>query len=388
MIKAKVIHIITRMELGGAQENTLFSVSRINPEKFKTFLVTGCGGELYHEAREFQNAFIAPDLIREIKPAQDIKAFFQIRAILQKIKNLEPAALPVIVHTHSSKAGIVGRWAAKASGISILLHSIHGYGFNDYQPFLVRFFYELVEKATSRITTKFIAVSQANIEKGVALNIFPRTKAALIRSGIDITRFQHPEVPARCVRNNLGIPETAPVVAMIACFKPQKAPLDFVRACSLVKKKIPEAHFLLVGDGELRSHIEAEIQKQNLPGCFHLTGWRRDIPDLLHAADVFALSSLWEGLPRVLPQAMCAGIPIVATRVDGSPEAVCDGINGFLVNPGDVTLLAERIIFCLNNPEQSREMGARGKKLAEEFDMHKMIRAQESLYEELLCSKA
>ncbi|MEI6127564.1 MAG: glycosyltransferase family 4 protein [Pseudomonadota bacterium] len=384
MIKAKVVHIITRMELGGAQENTLFSVSHINPETFETFLVTGRGGELYNEAREFKNTFIAPDLIREIKPAQDIKAFFQILTILKNIKNLAPPALPVIVHTHSSKAGILGRWAAKAAGLPILLHSIHGFGFNDYQPFAVRFFYWVLERITSPITTKFIAVSQANIEKGLALKIFPSTKAVLIRSGIDIKRFQQPELPARCVKKSLGIPDTAPVVAMIACFKPQKAPLDFVRACALVHKNIPKAHFLLIGDGELRSDIEAEILALNLPEVFHLTGWRRDVPELLHAADVFALSSLWEGLPRVLPQAMCAGIPIVATKVDGSPEAVRDGINGFLIHPGAIIRLAEKILFCLNNPEQAREMGSRGKSLVEEFDMHTMIKDQENLYSELV----
>jgi glycosyltransferase involved in cell wall biosynthesis len=384
MIQAKVVHIITKMELGGAQENTLFTVTHLNSELFRTFLVVGRGGELFEEARELQNTFIIPDMVRAIRPLQDIKAFYQIKGILQKIKNCDPVSVPVIVHTHSSKAGILGRWAAKASGISLILHSIHGYGFNDYQSFLVKKFYVLLEKLTSRITTKFIAVSRGNIEKGVTLNIFPRNKVVLIRSGIDINRFQSPQTPKTGIRKSLGIPDTALVVVMVACFKPQKAPLDFIRACGLVKREVSGSYFLLVGDGELRTAIQEEIRRQNLQECFCIPGWRRDVPEILHAADVFALSSLWEGLPRVLPQAMCAGIPIVATRVDGSPEAVHHGVNGFLVHPGDIKGLAEKIIFCLKNPGEAVAMGIRGRNRVGEFDIYKMVKDQEDIYSGLL----
>lgn len=384
MIQAKVVHIITKMELGGAQENTLFTVTHVDPEKFKTFLVVGCGGELFEEARQLQNIFIVPDLVRDLRPLQDLKALYEIKKILRKIKNLGPVSVPLIVHTHSSKAGILGRWAAKASGVPIILHSIHGYGFNDHQPYLIRKFYILLETLTSLITTKFIAVSRVNIEKGIALKIFPPNKVVLIRSGIDINRFQSPKMPKLSIRKSLGIPESAQVVVMVACFKPQKAPLDFVRACSLVKKEVPEAYFSLVGDGDLRPSIEEEIRRQNLQECFYLPGWRRDVPEILHAADVLALSSLWEGLPRVLPQAMSAGIPIVATRVDGSPEAVSDGVNGFLVQPGDIKGMAEKIIYCLKNSAEALAMGKRGREMVEEFDIYKMVKDQESLYTKLL----
>jgi glycosyltransferase involved in cell wall biosynthesis len=383
VIKAKVIHIITKMELGGAQENTLFTVSHLNPEKFKTFLVIGKDGEMFEEAKAFKNTSVVPDLIREIRPIKDIRAFFQIAKAIKKIKLTEPESAPTIVHTHSSKAGIIGRWAAKASGIPIIIHSMHGFGFNDYQHFWGRRFFILLEQITSRITTKFIAVSSANIEKGVQLNIFPREKTGLIRSGIDISRFQNPAVTKQEMRKNLEIPDDVPVVAMISCLKPQKAPLDYVRACDLVKKEVPDAHFLLIGDGVLRGAVEKEIYRMNLRNCFRLLGWRRDIPEILHATNVLALTSLWEGLPKVLPQAMAAGVCIVATRVDGSPEAVRDGVNGFLVSPGDVSGLAEKVTFLLKDPAKASEMGKRGFELVGEFDINKMVIAQEKLYEEL-----
>ena len=177
------------------------------------------------------------------------------------------------------------------------------------------------------------------------------------------------------------------MVANISCLKPQKAPLDFIRACRLVHEEIPDAHFLLVGDGVLRSAVEKEIIEKNLQGCVHLLGWRRDIPGIIQEIDVLALTSLWEGLPRVLPQAMACGVPVAATRVDGSPEAVRDEENGFLVNPGDVAAFARKLIFLLNNPGKAREMGKRGSELVEEFDCKKMVLDQEKLYGELLKAK-
>jgi len=384
MLRAKAVHIITKMELGGAQENTLFTVNHLNPALFESYLITGPGGELSGEASAFKNFFTAPDLIREVRPWRDLKAFFQIRTFLKKIKSRSPASLPVIVHTHSSKAGILGRWAARSCGMSLIVHSIHGFGFNDYQHALVRGFYILLEKLTARITIKFIAVSRANMDKGVSLGIFSPGKALLIRSGIDLMRFQHPQNPRQVIRQELGIPEDAPLVVMVACFKPQKAPVDFIRACARVRQEAPETHFLLVGDGALRTDVEKEIKTLNLSGCVHLAGWRRDISDILHAADIAALSSLWEGLPRVIPQAMCAGLPVVATNVDGSPEAVEEGVNGFLAAPGDSKKLAELLIDCIRNPEKSREMGMRGKALAAEFDIYKMVQDQEELYKNLI----
>lgn len=372
------------MELGGAQQNTLHTVFHISPKDFQAFLLIGKGGELFEEAKTFKNTFIIPGLIREVRPIADLKAFFQIAKILKKIKHLEPKTLPIIVHTHSSKAGILGRWAAKFSGIPILIHSVHGFGFNSYQPFWIRRFFILLEQITSCITTKFITVSSANREKGIRMNIFPFEKTRLIRSGIDIEQYKNPPAPKDQMKKNLGGPDDGPVVTMISCLKLQKAPLDFVRACELVKKAVPNTRFVLVGDGTLRGAVETEVNKRNLQNSFQLLGWRRDIPEILHSTDVLTLTSLWEGLPRVLPQAMASGVPIVATRVDGSPEAVRQGVNGFLVKPADVHGLAEKIIFLLKNPSKAAEMGKRGFDLVGEFDIHKMVADQEKLYDELL----
>lgn len=375
-----VVHIITKMELGGAQRNTLYTVLHLDPERFRVFLLTGPGGELLPEARTCAGFRLIPDMIREISPRRDFAALLQIRRALISIMADAPRDAPVIVHTHSSKAGIIGRWAAWLAGVPLIVHSVHGFGFHDFQKRRVRLMYQVLERFSARITKKFIVVSEANRRVGETAGIFSRDTACLIRSGIDIDAFSRAPADPQAVRRELGIASDAPLVTMVACFKPQKAPLDFVRACAAVHRGHPRACFLLAGDGELRTQIATAVAESGLENNFFMPGWRRDVAALLHASQVSVLSSYWEGLPQVVPQACAAGLPVVATRVDGTPEVVCDGVNGFLVPPGAVEMLAEKIAYLLDHPEEARAMGAAGKTMIAEFDINAMVRAQEDLY--------
>jgi glycosyltransferase involved in cell wall biosynthesis len=173
------------------------------------------------------------------------------------------------------------------------------------------------------------------------------------------------------------------MVGMVACLKPQKAPLDFVRMAERVGRRFEAAHFVLAGDGELRASLEAEVARLGLGDRFHLLGWRRDIPVLLKNLSVAVLTSRWEGLPRVIPEALASGVPVVATRVDGTGEIVRDGVNGYLAEPGDVETLADRVAALLEDPARARRMGESGRAGVEEFDIDGMVRIQESIYEEL-----
>jgi len=288
------------------------------------------------------------------------------------------------VHTHSSKAGILGRWAARLAGGKLIVHSIHGFSFHEYQPSLVRAFYIIMERVTAFITDRFIAVSKANIEKGIATRIFTRAKVVLIRSGIDIEEFQNVKCSKIKKRRELGVDDKKPLVAMIGCFKVQKDPLDFVKVAKIVSNEISGVQFIMVGDGVLRGDIEKLIEKLNMKNKIFLLGWRRDIQEIMSSIDVLVLTSLWEGLPRIFPQAMASGIPVVATEVDGAPEAIQCGINGFLLPPKDIKGIAEKIVYLIKHPEKASEMGAKGRKLVEEFDIWKMVAQQEELYKGLL----
>jgi glycosyltransferase involved in cell wall biosynthesis len=313
----------------------------------------------------------------------DMRALFKIRGILRDLKRMDSA---MIVHTHSSKAGILGRWAARFAGADVIIHTIHGFGFHDHQPSLVRKCMILLEKVTAMITDKLIAVSKANIKKGVDMGIFPPKKAVLIRSGIELEGFTGVRVKKAQKKKELVADLKAPLATMIGCLKPQKAPLDYVEVAHLVLQK-KDAQFILVGDGVLREKVEKRMDKLGLGEQFKLLGWRRDIAEILAATDILVLTSLWEGLPRVLPQAMVMGIPIVATRVDGTPEAVANGVNGFLVEPHDVKGMAEKIVYLFDHPEKARAMGKRGKGMLGEFDIWRMVREQEKLYLMLLREK-
>ena len=391
MGKTKVVHIITKLELGGAQQNTLFTVAHLTRSRYEPVLISGTEGILVEDALKIKDVkvYLIPELVREIRPIKDVIAFLKLRQILKQLKQEvarkhSGATSAIIVHTHCSKAGILGRWAARIADIKLIIHSFHGFSFNEFQAFLVKGFYIFMERITSLITAKSIAVSKANIEKGISKKIFTRDKVILIRSGIDIENYQAVKLSREKKRMELGFDTGIPLVAMIACLKPQKSPLDFVRVAKIVSAEISEARFLLVGNGVLRSKVEELIEVLSIEDRTLLLGWRRDIPQIMNCIDILALTSLWEGLPRVFPQAMASGIPVVATGVDGIPEAIQDGVNGFLLPPGDIDGMAEKIIYLIRHPEKAREMGEKGKRLVGEFDIWRMLEQQEELYANLL----
>jgi glycosyltransferase involved in cell wall biosynthesis len=383
--RACVAHIITLLEWGGAQENTLFTVGALHPQRFDRVLIAGKGGMLDPRAKAIPGCRFrqVDSLVREIRPVHDARAFLSLRAILRQERE-KAGGLPLIVHTHSSKAGILGRAAARAVGAEVVVHSIHGFGFHDSQSPSLRRLLVGLERAVSRWTDAFIAVSEENVRLGVQEKILSPDRVRLIRSGFDTARFLGGSRERG--RRLLGIPEDAPLVGTIAVFKPQKAPLDFVEVACKVKERVPAARFAMVGDGELRPEVERAVENGPLAGHFHLAGWREEIPDLLRAFDVFLLTSRWEGLPKVVPQAMLSGVPVVATAVDGTREIVDDGIDGFLAPPGDVDALARRVSDLLEGKATLSPLFKRDR-LLREFDQREMVRAQERLYEELLAGK-
>jgi glycosyltransferase involved in cell wall biosynthesis len=377
-----ILHIITRLIVGGAQENTMLTADLLDPERYAVDVVSGpqAGpeGSLIEEVQARGiHLTIEPNLVREVNPLKDLSALL---ALTSHIRHRGYA----IVHTHSSKAGILGRWAAWLAGTPVIVHTVHGWGHHERQHPMVRRTFILLEQLTAPITDKLIVVSPLNTEKGLADRIATPEKYVTIRSGIDLERFRYPTRPREAVRAELGIPPDATVVGTVTRLSEQKAPLDFVSAAARIGARHPDVQFVIVGDGPMRAEVEAAITSEGLTHSVHLTGLRRDVPDLMHSFDIFALSSLWEGLPRVLPQAMAAGLPIVATAVDGNTEAVTDGANGFLTPAGDPGALAEALLKLLRDPALAARMGQAGLARIDEFGARRMAQQIESLYEELL----
>ena len=378
--RIRVAHVITQLELGGAQQNTLYTCGHLDPARFEVMLVSGEEGPLDAEARALphvRTAFL-PAMGRLVRPHRDLQAWAQLVRLFR-------AARPHIVHTHSSKAGILGRMAAVAAGVPRVVHSIHGFAFHAGQSPVVRGAYVSAERAAARVTSRFIAVSRANRREGIERGLFAPDRCVVVRSGVDLARFRGAGARAGELRRELGLAPETPLVGMIACLKPQKAPSDFVDVASRVLASLPEATFVLAGDGEMRADVEKAIaQVPRGPERIRLLGWRRDTDRILADVDLLLLTSRWEGLPRVVPEAMAASRPVVATAVDGTPEAVTEGETGYLAPPGDCAALADRTLRLLTQPALRRRMGEAGRARSAEWDIDAMVRKQEDIYEEVL----
>jgi glycosyltransferase involved in cell wall biosynthesis len=377
-----VCHIITKLELGGSQKITLRTLAHLDRSKFRPVLIVGGeAGELDMDGARIlgEEFYRVASLVRAIRPVQDLRALFSLTRLLQRIR-------PLIVHTHSSKAGILGRWAARLAGVPVIVHSVHGFGFTPTQhPALKRFFI-LLERWSSAFTQWVFTDSEANRQQGIALGLFTEDRSAMLPPGIDLRAIRAVRINRDDKRHSLGLDPAKPLIGMVAPFKPQKSPLDFVRVASHVCRQRADAHFVMVGDGELRQAVEEEIRRLDLAQSITLTGWRRDVPQIMKCLDVFLLTSGWEGLPRVYLEALSCGVPAVGTCVDGAAEVVIDGVNGFLKEPGDVEGLADRVLWLLNHTEAAKAMGARGMSLSEKFDCYEVVRQQEYRYEWLVAN--
>ncbi|MBI4425639.1 MAG: glycosyltransferase family 4 protein [Elusimicrobia bacterium] len=387
-MKRHVVHLVTRLDLGGAQQNTLYTVSHLDPARFEATLACGPGGLLDDEARRLSEApgrpfrlRWFPELVRDVSPVDDARAFLQLAAWLR-------ALAPDVVHTHSSKAGILGRLAARAAGVPVILHTYHGFGFHDRQRPAVKSFYAALVRLCVAASDWTLFVSEDNRRYGEAHGLARAGRHAILRSGVELARL-----PARLEdrgrkKAQLGCGMHKPLVVSVGNLKPQKNPEGFLRVAAACLEREPELRFLFVGDGELRTRIEAQVIARGLHGKVLFPGWRRDTAEILAAADVFALTSLWEGLPRALVEAMKTGLPCVCYATDGVKDLLRDGENGYLVAPEDETRMAERILELVRRPELARELGrGAAASIGPEFDIDAMVRAQESLYASLLAAR-
>ena len=373
--RLKVCHLITMLEFGGAQQNTLYTSTHLDPRRFEASLVTGPGGVLDDEARRsLPRMIFAASLKRPVRALPDLAALGELWRILR-------AERPDVVHTHSSKAGILGRLAAFLAGVPVVLHTYHGFGFHDGQPPLLRRAYIAAERVCGALSHALIFVSEANRKTARALGLGDPASHVLIRSGIALSRFPAKVEERGRLKASVGAGMHKPLVLSVGNLKPQKNPEDFVLAARRVLDEHPEARFLFLGDGELRPRVEGLVIREKLHGKVLFPGWRRDTPELMAAADVFVLTSLWEGLPRSLVEAMRTGLPSVCYDTDGVRDLLRDGENGFLAPRGDVGTLARRVSELLSDEPLRRRLGeAAARSVGEEFDIDAMVRRQEDLY--------
>lgn len=334
-----VLYIITKLELGGAQKVCISLFKDLKEHDAQTFLISGTEGELVRDVFAKQGVSLFPSFTREISVSstlQEIQNFFTLVKAIRKLKKEHPK---LIVHTHSTKAGIVGRWAAFFAGVKTRVHTVHGFAFHNNQPFWVWTPIYLAELITSCITTHFVCVSTADIRTGTRL--FPRfaKKHSLIRAAVDWEQFY---IPAH---HAISFPRTGGpfIFGTIACFKPQKNLFDLLEAFAEVHAKNRRTRLEIIGDGAQRQQIEWWIKQHDLEQAITLHGWQHNVVPFMHNWHAFVLSSLWEGLPCAVVEARLLHLPVVCYRAGGIDDVINNGRNGFLVEQGKVYQLAQRM---------------------------------------------
>jgi len=375
--KINILYVITKLELGGAQKQLLELIRGLDKARFNIFLFTAQKGILMPDALSINELHVKRSgwLERNLNPIKDLFSLVELFIFIKRNKI-------DIIHTHSSKAGILGRIAGRLAGAKTVMHTVHGWPFHQYQPFLAGIIFLWLERIAATCSDKLIVVSQSDLHKGLKYICNNQNKYALMNYGVEIDL--NAEQSCEAIKKELRIKEGDLIVGNISCFKPQKAPLDFLKLASLVKKSHPRVKFVLVGDGILRKKIQSQILHFGLQDSFTLTGWRKDIPKLLSNIDILVLTSLWEGMPISVLEAIRCAKPVVATDTGGIREIVVDGYNGFLVKPQDIQSMSEKLSLLLNNKGLREKMGGLGKdNLGSKFSLKGMVQANQDLYTSL-----
>lgn len=391
MRKYKVLHLTNFLDLSGQQENTLYTVSNLDQERFEASLAANLsGGDQNLDNLLARRAQAVPHLTvhdlshltRAPSPAFDLWSFIDMIRLMR-------AERYDIVHTHATKAGFLGRIAAKLTGVPIIVHSVHGWAFQyTGVPQLVRDFFLLLEKIPAMVTDRFITVNRALLEDGVRHKVGKRDQFIVVRSGMELEKFLQVQIDAPKLRKSLGLPLTGPIVGTVMIFYRHKSPETIVRIAPKIMEAVPETHFLLVGDGEMMPEVRALVRELNLDDRVVLTGLRQDVDELMALMDVFVHPAWFEIAPRAIVQAQATGTPVVATHLGGVPELIKDGETGFLVPPRDLEALAEAVIRLLQDPALRAKMGraTRGS-ITSAYTVEAMVKSIEKVYHELIEAK-
>ncbi|MEX0678574.1 MAG: glycosyltransferase family 4 protein [Pirellulales bacterium] len=385
----RIAHLITRLILGGAQENTLLSCEdllRIYGDD--VLLVTGPplgpeGSLLARAERNHVPLEILPALRREIHPLRDLLSYRQIKGAIERFA-------PEVVHTHSGKAGFLGRVAAHDLQIPAIVHTVHGAPFHPYQSRGARAVFRACERFAARRCDALVSVADAMTDLLVDAGVASREKFTTVYSGMEVEPFLRADEHRRATRSELGYRDEHVVVGKIARFFHLKGHEYVVRAARQVVAAEPNVRFLLVGDGVLSEQIRAQIGRADLDAYFQFTGLvpPERIGALVGAMDIVVHASLREGLARALPQALIAGKPVISYDVDGAREVVIPDETGLLVPPRSVDELAAAICRLAADRALREKLGAEGRKrFTDRFRHEHMSRELRALYQRILAAK-
>jgi len=382
-----VFHIITQFDRGGSARNTFLTVFGHDRRRFRAVLVHGRrkieadeeAAQIDADLKELREAgvsvFDVPTLVREINPVSDARATFALWRLLRSER-------PAIVHTHTSKAGVVGRLAAWMARVPVVIHTPHGHIFYGYYgPFLSTLVC-FAEWLLARLTDRIVTLTDRGAQEHVQYKIAGAEKFATIHSGIDLAHFRSVRVDPAVKRKELGLPPDGPIVGTVGRLVPIKGLEWLLKAAPRILAEFPEACFVIIGDGPMLGELRELTSQLGIGLQVVFGGAREDVPECLAAFDLFVLPSLNEGMGRVLLEAMAVGCPVVATRVGGIPDIVADGTTGLLVPPRNDRALAEAILTLLRDRARRVTYGEAARRHVDgRFDVETMVRNIERLYD-------
>lgn len=383
-MKRKIIRVIARLNVGGPAIHVILLTEGINQDHYETLLVTGKEGP--HEGNMLHLAehkgvepVVIPNLGRELNFVHDFFTLLKLYRLLRREK-------PDIVHTHTAKAGFVGRIAAILARVPVVVHTFHGHVLHGYFGSFKTKFFRIVEQILARFSSVIIAVSESCRQDLIQYGISTPDHIRTIPLGLELEKFRFDKGGSRKeLREEWNIPQDAFLTGIIARLVPIKRHTDLLQAIALVLPEYPDAWFAVIGDGELRTDLVSLANELHISHRVVFTGFRHDTERVYHALDLTVLTSGNEGLPVTVIESLSSGTAVVATRVGGVPELIDEGRTGFIVEPGNPSLIAEGLKKALSNPAKTKEMG----KLAQDetiakYSSQRLIKDIEKLYEELL----
>ena len=379
----RILHIHTLPIVSGSGINTFLSMQGMDKTLYEVDLACAPGGRLislveenHMEVRTFKN------MVQPLRPFKDTLALIDLTAFLRK----NPYH---IVHTHNSKAGFLGRLAARLAGVPVIVHTVHGFAFHDQEPLWRQMLFRNLERLASRWSDRMIFISQPLIDWALKDHIVGEDKITKIYSGIQLDKF-HPVKSEEKdqIRSKWSLQKEEAVVGIVSKLWEGKGHTVLIEAFKLLKEKIKDAKLVIVGEGYLYDELFRRVGNNGLRDSVLFTGFQMDVSEIIATFDVAVLPSFFEGMGRVILEAMAMEKPIVASRVGGIPDLIDQGINGLLVRPGDARELADALERVLSDNGLAKRLGREGRKrIKDQFSADVMVRSIEELYRELLARK-
>ncbi len=385
----RILRMIARLNIGGPAIHVTLLTQKLTAPKYpayETMLLSGSigadeGDMSYYAEAHGVTPLTLPELGREINPIRDLVTIYKVYKLIRKYQ-------PDIVHTHTAKAGFVGRVAAWFARVPVIVHTFHGHVFRGYFNPLVTQIFIQIERLTARMSDTVITLTEGlRGELADEYRITRRKNITVLPLGLDLEHFAQTPRKSGAFRRAHNIPDTAPLIGIVGRLVPVKNHALFLEAAAKIRQQQPDARFVIVGDGELRAELEAQIDALGLRDAAQITGWITDVAPIYSDLDVLVISSVNEGTPVTVIEAISAGCPVVATTVGGLPDLLDQGRLGVLVPSGDADGLAEAILDTVRQPPDDEWRSRAQAAMLDRYGIDRLVADMDSLYRGLLAKK-